>query len=66
MLIGALPPSSDLVGGSLPCSVSDMIRGLTVEVGEFKYQEAPSATAMVAEGERRIGLRVTSKRGVIT
>lgn len=55
MLIGKAP-SSCLVTDSLFCSVSDMMRGLSVEVDEFKYQGTPSATAMVAEGERRIGL----------
>jgi hypothetical protein len=62
MLIGA-EPSSCLGTGSLPCSVSDMMRSLSVEVDEFKYQETPSAAAMVAEGEGLIGLRVTSSEG---
>ena len=60
MLIGALSLlSSCLVTASLGCSLSDMIRKLSVEVVEFKYQETPSATTMVAEGQRWIGLRVT-------
>jgi len=60
MLIGALSLlSSCLVTASLVCSVSDMIRKLSEEVVEFKYQETPSATTMVAEGQRWIGLRVT-------
>ena len=37
-----------------------------MEFGEFKYQENPSVKTVVAEGQRRIGLRVTSKRGMIT
>ena len=51
---GALPPSC--LGGFSP-SLSDMIQRLSMEVDEFKYQETPSAAKMVAEGQRRIGLR---------
>jgi len=51
MLIGAAPgPSSSLVTGSGFWSLSDMIWRLSVaEVDEFKYQESPSETVMVAE-----------------
>jgi len=59
MFMGAVALSSCLVVGSLFASLSDMIRRLSVEVDEFKYREAPSATTMVAEGQRRIGMRVT-------
>lgn len=59
MLIGAVSPVSCLGTASLGCSVSDIIRKLSVKVVEFKYQETPSATTMVAEGQRRIWLRVT-------
>jgi len=52
MLIGAL--SSAFTACSWFCSLSDMVWRLLVEVGEFKYQETPSAAAMVAEDERRI------------
>ena len=61
MLIDAVPLSSCLATASLVCSVSDIVRRLSVEVVEFKYQESPSAATMVAEGQRRVGLRATSK-----
>lgn len=66
MLIGAAPGSSCLGTDSLAVSFSDMMRRLSMEVDRFKYRETPSATTMVAEGERWIELRVTSKRGMIT
>ena len=51
MLIGALSSVFTCSGFG---SVSDMVWRLPVDVGEVKYQETPSAAAMVAEGERRV------------
>jgi hypothetical protein len=64
MLIGAVALSSCFVTSPLVCSVSDITGKLSVEVVEFKYQETPSATTMVAEGQRWVGLRETWNSGV--
>lgn len=61
MLIGPFSSCFGAASWGWGWSLSDMTWEVTNGVGEVKYQGTPSATAMVAEGERRIGLRGTLK-----